>query len=134
MAVSMSFAYDDPNYTTVHEHVGQATATAAGVQHGLSFRTRVAAVVTAISVVLESAATASSILTLLFNGSAAALLTLSNSANDDYKNFTMTANRTLTSMTDRYEVSTDQDSGRVRVIYQYKIVPGATFSLAAALS
>jgi hypothetical protein len=137
MAVSKDMAYDHPTYTVMRQFIGTSAALAGGnaVEAPLSFRTRVAAVVTGISVILASIGSGSAILTLMFNGSVAAALTLgSASANENIKDFTMTANRTMTSMTDRYEISSSKDKGQVTVIYQYKVVPGATYSLAAALS
>jgi len=128
--------YDHPNYTVIREEMHSAVA-AAGVIPALSFRSRVAAVVTGIGVVLGSVSgTASLILTLLHNGSVAAVLTLSNSANEVSREFTLTVNRTLTSLTDRFEVSgpTGATSGKVTVCYQYRIVPGATYSLNAAIT
>ncbi len=128
--------YDHPNYTTIREEMHTAVA-AAGVVPALTFRSRVAAVVTGIGVCLGSVSgTASLILTLLNNGSVAAVLTLSNSANEVAREFTLTVNRTLTSLTDRFEVSVfaGATTGKVTVCYQYRIVPGSTYSLNAAIS
>ena len=133
---SASFAYDHPNYAQFRHEMHTAVA-AAGVIPALSFRSRVAAVVTGIGVVLGSVSgTASLILTLLMNGSVAAVLTLSNSANEVAREFTLTVNRTLTSITDRFEVSgpTGATTGKITVEYMYRIVPGSTYSLNAAIS
>lgn len=131
-----NYAYDHPNYALqrVEHHTAVA---AAGVIPALTFRSRVAAVVTGIGVVLGSVSgTASIILTLLMNGSVAAVLTLSNSANEVAREFTLSVNRTLTSLTDRFEVSgpTGATTGKITVHYDYRIVPGATYSLNAALT
>ena len=134
--VARSFDYDHPTYVLNREEVHTATA-AAGVIPVLSFRSRVAAVVTHIGVVLGSVSgTGSLILTLLHNGSVAAVLTLSNSANEVAREFTLSVNRTLTSITDRLQVSgpTAQTTGKVTVSYTYRIVPGATYSLNALLT
>lgn len=127
-------AYDHPTYTV--NHVQQATVanTTAGVQIPLTFRSMVAAVVTKIGVVLGSVSSNTLILTLLHNGSIAAILTLSNSANEVAREFTLAVNRTLTALTDRFEVSTAKDKGDLTVVYQYRVVPGSTYSLNAALS
>tara|TARA_R110000868_G_scaffold59652_2_gene183080 strand:- start:2867 stop:3274 length:408 start_codon:yes stop_codon:yes gene_type:complete len=128
--------YDHPNYRISRDEMHSAVA-AAGVIPTLTFRSRVAATVTGIGVVLGSiSGTASLILTLLHNGSVAAVLTLSNSANEVAREFTLTVNRTLTSITDRFEVSgpTGATTGKVTVCYQYRIVPGATYSINAALT
>ena len=131
---SADFEYDHPNYTVMrHEHHTGAVA-AAGVQVGLTFRSRVAAVVTGIGVALGSASSVTLILTLLHNGSVAAILTLSNSANEVARQFTLSVNRTLTALTDRFEVSTNKDKGDISVVYEYRIVPGSTYSLNAAIS
>lgn len=132
-----NFAYDHPNYTVMRQEVKAGVHTAGNVvQPLLTFRSRVACIVTGISVVLDSiAGTATLILTLLHNGSVAAVLTLSNSANEVAREFTLSVNRTLTALTDRFEISCDDhDDGTMTVVYQYKIVPGATYSLNAALS
>jgi hypothetical protein len=107
-----------------------------GTIHSLTFRSRVAAVVTGIGAVLESiSGTGSLILTLLIDGSVAAILTLSNSANEVAREFTLTANRTLTSLGQRIQIGTPTHStGAVTVVYQYRVVPGATFSINAALT
>lgn len=132
-----SMSYDHPAYTVVHQDVMSANAPASpGIMHALTFRSRVAAVVTGIGAVLESASgTGSLILTLLIDGSVAAVLTLSNSANEVAREFTLTANRTITSLAQRIQVATPTHStGAVSVIYQYRVVPGADFSLNAAIS
>ena len=133
---TISFSYDNPNYTYIREEAHTAVA-AAAVIPGLTFRSRVAAVVTGIGVCLGSVSgTATLILTLLMNGSVAAVLTLSNSANEVAREFTLTALRTLTSITDRFEVSgpTGATTGKITVVYNYRIVPGSTYSINAALS
>lgn len=135
MAIA-SFQYDHPTYTMIRSETKTVVA-AAGVIPALTFRSRVAAVVTQIGVVLGSVSgTASLILTLLHNGSVAAVLTLSNSANEVAREFTLSVNRTLTALTDRFEVSgpTGATTGKVTVEYQYRIVPGANYSLNAAIS
>lgn len=127
--------YDHPNYTVIREHTATAVSGAAGIIHGLSFRSRVAAVVTGVGVVLESVSgTGSLILTLLVDGSVLAILTLSNSANEVAREFTLTANRTLTAMTGRLQIGTPTHAtGAVSVVYQYRVVPGSDFSLNAAI-
>jgi hypothetical protein len=132
---TQSNAYDHPSYTIMRQEsktFGPVTANA--VQPALSFRSRVACVVTGIAAILNSVSSNTLILTLFFNGSIAAILTLSNSVNEVAREFTLTANRTLTGLTDRFEVSTAKDKGDVTVVYEYKLVPGASFSLNAALS
>lgn len=135
---TQSNAYDHENYTIHRQSCRSATAAAAGVLHDLTFRTMVAATVTKIGVVLGVVSgTATLILTLLHNGSVAAILTLSNSANEVAREFTLSVNRTLTALTDRFEVSVGTagaTTGAVSVVYQYRIVPGSDFSLNAALS
>lgn len=138
MAYAASFAYDDPNYTIIRQSVhSAATTTAIAAQPGLTFRSRVACVVTGISAILGgTVSTTTLIITLLFNGSVAALLTLEESINEFVGTFTMSANRTLTSLTDRYEVGVGAGASapQITVVYEYRIVPGATFSLAAQLT
>lgn len=131
---TLSDQYDSPNYTVIRQNSHTTAVAAAGVQPNLTFRSRVAAVVTGIGVVLGSASSVSLILTLLHNGSVAAVLTLSNSANEVAREFTLAVNRTLTALTDRFEVSTNKDKGDVTVVYEFRIVPGSTYSLNAALS
>ena len=133
---SADFQYDHPDYTIIRQQTHSAVA-GAGVIPALTFRSRVAATVTGIGVVLGSVSgTASLILTLLHNGSVAAVLTLSNSANEVARQFTLSVNRTLTAITDRFEVSgpTGATTGKVSVVYEYRIVPGSTYSLNAAIT
>ena len=138
MAASLTMAYDDANYTLIRQSVhSAATTTATANQPGLTFRSRVACVVTGISAILGgTVSTTTLIITLLFNGSVAALLTLEESINEFVGTFTMAANRTLTSLTDRYEVGVGAGASapQITVVYEYRIVPGSTFSLAAALT
>jgi len=126
--------YSSPNYTLIRQQSHTTAVAAAGILPALTFRSRVAAVVTGIGVVLNSVSSVTLILTLLHNGSVAAVLTLSNSVNEVAREFTLTVNRTLTSITDRFEVSAAKDKGDITVVYEWRIVPGATFSLNAALT
>lgn len=133
----LTMSYDHPAYTTVHQDVMSSNAPASpGIMHPLTFRSRVSAVVTGIGAVLESVSgTGSLILTLLIDGSVAAILTLSNSANEVAREFTLTANRTIVSLAQRIQVATPTHStGAVTVVYQYRVVPGADFSINAAIS
>jgi len=132
---TVSMAYDNPNYTQIRqENKTKHPITAVGVQHELTWRSHVAAVVTGIFVVLASAATGSLILTLLMNGSVAAILTLCNTANTAVRTFTLTVNRTLAAMTDRIEIATPtHNTGALSVVYEYRIVPGSTYSLFGTL-
>lgn len=127
------FNYDHPTYTTMRQHVATAAIATAGVQPGLTFRSNVKVVVTKIGVVLNSVSSNSLIMTLFHNGSAAALLTLSNSANEVAREFTLAVNRTLETLTDRLEVSSDKDKGDVSIVYDYRISPGAQYDLNAAI-
>tara|TARA_R110000868_G_scaffold59652_2_gene183081 strand:- start:3285 stop:3686 length:402 start_codon:yes stop_codon:yes gene_type:complete len=127
-------SYSSPSYTIIRQQSHTAVNTTAGIQPVLTFRSRVAAVVTGIGVVLASVSSVTLILTLLHNGSVAAILTLSNSANEVAREFTLTVNRTLTSITDRFEVSTAKDKGDITVVYEWRIVPGTAYSLNAALT
>ena len=137
---AMDFSYDDPNYTLIRQECKTtANLGTAGIQPDLTFRSRVAAVVTQISACVGGSAvlTATLILTLLHNGSVAAILTLEESLNTTNGVFTLTANRTLTSLLDRLEVSTAATfsvNAGVTVLYEYRIVPGSTYSLFAAIS
>lgn len=138
MVASVSMSYDDPNYTLIRQSVhSAATTTATATQPGLTFRSRVACVVTGISAILGgTVSTTTLIITLLFNGSIAALLTLEESINEFVGTFTMSANRTLASLTDRFEVGVGAGASApyITVVYEYRIVPGSTFSVAAALT
>lgn len=138
MAAALDFSYDHPNYTLIRQSVHSA-AVASGSIPALSFRSRVACVVTQITAILGGSLVGSTtiILTLLFNNSVAAVLTLEESINEFVGTFTMSANRTLTSFTDGYRVSANaalSGDTQVTVEYEYRIVPGSTFSLAAALT
>lgn len=137
---SASFQYDHPNYTVIRQESKTSTNLAsAGIKNELTFRSHVACVVTQVSATTggSTVLSASVILTLTHNGSVAAILTLEESLNTSAAVFTLTANRTLTAITDRLEVSTNAtfsaDAG-VSVVYEYRIVPGSTYSLFAAIS
>lgn len=141
MAAS-SFNYDDPNYTIIRQE-SKTTACgelgSAALKSSLTFRSKVAAVVTQITATTggSTVLTTTVILTLLHNGSVAAILTLEESLNTTTGVFTLTANRTLTAFTDRLEISTNATfsaDANISVVYEYRVVPGATFSLFAAIS
>lgn len=135
---AITCAYDDPNYTIIRQSIhSAATTTATIAQHGLTFRSRVACVVTQITAILgHTVSTTTLIITLLFNGSVAALLTLEESINEFIGTFTLGTNRTLTSFTDRFEVGVGAGASapQLCVVYEYRIVPGSTFSLYSALA
>lgn len=135
---SITCAYDDPNYTIIRQSVhSAATTTATANAHGLTFRSRVACVVTQVTAILGGTlSTTTLIITLLFNGSVAALLTLEESINEVIGTFTLAANRTLTSFTDRFEVGVGAGASAPQLVvcYEYRIVPGSTYSLYSALA
>lgn len=138
-ATTLSDQYDSPNYTLMRQEVKSATSAAAGNQAGLMFRSHVACVVTGIFAIMGGslAVTASMILTLLFNNSVRAILTLDSTINAVVESFTLTTNQTLTSMTDSFMVSTAaaySADGIVSVVYEYRIVPGSTYTLNATLA
>lgn len=131
--------YSHPNYTTMRQQVMTEAVTAAGSKHALTFRSKVACVVTGIYAIMGGsiAVTASMILTLLFNNSVRAVLTLQSTINELAESFTLTTNQTLTGMTDAFTVSSAaaySADGHISVIYEYRIVPGSVYSLNAALA
>lgn len=136
---SIDFSYDHPSYISMRQECKTAAVGTAGNQAGLMFRSKVACVVTGIYAIMGGslAATASMILTLLFNNSVRAVLTLQSTINELAESFTLTTNQTLTGLTDSFMVSTaaaySADSF-VTVVYEYKIVPGATYSINAAIA
>lgn len=136
---SIDFSYDNENYTLIRQEVKTEAATAAGNKSALTFRSKVACVVTGIYAIMGGslAVTASMILTLLFNNSVRAVLTLQSTINELAESFTLTANQTMTSMTDNFRVSSAaaySADGEISVIYEYRIVPGSTYSLIAAIA
>lgn len=138
MAVTVDASYAHPNYTTMRQHVAGSSAATAGPLPALTFRSRVACVVTGITAILGGSipGTTTLILTLLFNNSVAAILTLEESINEVIGTFTMTANRTMTSFTDNYRIMLNaavSADTMISVEYQYRIVPGAVYTLAATL-
>ena len=140
MAVqAITQSYDHPNYTTMRQHVATEVATVAGIKHNLTFRSHVACVVTGIFAIMGGslAVTASMILTLLFNNSVRAVLTLQSTINELAESFTLTTNQTMTAMTDSFTVSSAaaySADGGISVIYEYRIVPGSTYTLNAPLA
>ncbi len=137
---SVDLNYDHPSYTTMRQECKTTNGLAtAGNQGALTFRSKVAAVVTGIYAIVGGSLniTASMILTLLFNNSVRAVLTLDSTINSVAEAFTLTTNQTLTGMTDSFRVSTAAAytaDGEVSVIYEYKIVPGSTYSVIAAIA
>ena len=136
---SFDQSYDHPNYTTMRQECKTAGVATAGNQPALTFRSKVACVVTGIYAIMGGslAVTASMILTLLFNNSVRAVLTLQSTINELAESFTLTTNQTMTAMTDSFRVSTAaaySADGEVSVVYEYRIVPGSAYSLIAALA
>lgn len=131
--------YDSPNYTLMRQESRNCAATNAGNHAELTFRSQVACVVTGIFAVMGGSltVTTSMILTLLFNNSVRAVLTLQSTINELAESFTLTTNQTMTSMTDSFRVSSAaafSADGEISVIYQYRVVPGSVFSLNAVLA
>lgn len=127
-------AYDHPNYTTMRQEVKSVAPSAAGNQAGLAFRTKVAAVVTGIHAILGGSITPTTtlILTILFNNSVAAILTVTKTINETLATATLTANRTLGAVTDSFMISTNAAVSAdcvLSVIYEYRIVPGSNYTL-----
>jgi hypothetical protein len=107
---------------TGRKHMASQAVAAAGLQTNLTFRCNVKAAVSSIGVVLGSVSSATLILTALFNGSVMAILTLSNSANEAYRTFTLAAARTVDTMLDRIEIHAAKDKGDISIIYDYRIL------------
>ena len=131
-------SYSHPTYTIMRQECKTEAATAAGNKSALTFRSKVACVVTGIYAIMGGslAVTASMILTLLFNNSVRAVLTLQSTINELAESFTLTTNQTMTAMTDSFRVSSAaaySADGEISVIYEYRIVPGTAYSLNAAL-
>lgn len=116
--------YDHPTFLTLHEeHRAIALTNTNTVQRGATFRSALRCLVTNIYVILQSVASKSQILTLLFNGSVAAVLTLGNTINQNIASFTLAINYEFATMVDRFEISpAANDAGKIYVIYQYRIV------------
>jgi hypothetical protein len=110
------------NGLIVRKHMASGAVAAAGVQPSLTFRCDVKAVVTKVGVVLGSVSSATLIATLLHNGSVMAVLTLSNSANEVAREFTLSVGRTMDTMLDRLEISAAKDKGDLSVVYDYRIL------------
>jgi len=123
MTTRQNIPYDSPTFTVVRQEGRAAQIAATGVIPLAGFRSKLKAIVTGISALVASLATGTVILTLEFNGSAAAILTLLNTVNT-LSTFTLTANRTLDTMADHLEVSTPTHAtGQIHVVYQYHLVP-----------
>ena len=136
---SNDMSYSHPTYTVMRQECKTAACTAAGGLIPLTFRSKVACVVTGIYAIVGGsiAMTASMILTLLFNNSVRAVLTLQSTINELGESFTLTTNQTMTAMTDNFRVSSSaalSADGEVTVVYEYRIVPGTAYSLNAAIA
>lgn len=132
-------SYSHPTYTIIRQESRNVAATNAGNHAELTFRSKVACVVTGIYAIMGGSltVTTSMILTLLFNNSVRAVLTLQSTINELVESFTLTTNQTMTSMTDSFRISSAaaySADGEISVIYEYKIVPGATYSVIAAIA
>lgn len=124
MSATRVLRYDHPSFQVVHQSQRQLSVAATGVQKAATFRSALKAIVTNIYAMVESAGTASAILTLLFNASIAAILTLGNTANQNIVGFTLTANRTMDTLADFFQVSVGNNAtGEIAIVYQYHIVP-----------
>lgn len=136
---TIGMEYAHPTYTVMRQESKTEVATAAGNKSALTFRSKVACVVTGIYAIMGGslAVTASMILTLLFNNSVRAVLTLQSTINELAESFTLTTNQTMASMTDSFRVSSAaaySADGEITVIYEFRIVPGSNYSLNAALA
>ena len=136
---SVEMNYSHPTYTVIRQESKTAGPTAAGGLIGLTFRSKVACVVTGIYAIAGGSinGTTSAILTLLFNNSVRAILTLQSTINEAVESFTLTTNQTMTSMLDNFRVSTSaaiSADTEITVVYEYKIVPGAVYSVIAAIA
>ena len=136
---SIDVNYNHPTYTVMRQECKTHIATNAGGLPGLTFRSKVACVVTGITAIMGGsiAGSVSMILTLLFNNSVRAVLTLQSTINEAAESFTLTTNQTLTSMTDNFRISSAaalSADTEVSVVYEYRIVPGSVYSLIAALA
>lgn len=133
MSVTVGTSYSHPNFTQIRQSTHSVAPSAAGSQAALTFRSRVACVVTGISAIIGGSITptVTLILTLLFNNSVAAILTVTKTINESLAVFTLTANRTLTGGTDVFTISTNAAVSAdcvLSVIYEYKIVPGTDYT------
>lgn len=115
--------YDSPSFTVTRVDGRSIQIAALGVLLNAQFRSKLKCLVTGIDVILASAGTLTQILTLLFNGSVAALLTLAATANQNPASFPLTSNYELDTLADRFEISAGTaTTGQIYVVYQYRIV------------
>lgn len=122
---TISFSYDHPHYTVVRSHDAGIADVASAVEFA-KFRSRLKVLVHTVDLVVNSAASvASAIVTILHNGSVAALATW-DSANSANRGLTKTINRTLASVGDRLGLMHDQGGGEYHVVYTYQVLPGGT--------
>lgn len=123
MSVTRAHRYDHPTHTIQRDDGRSIQIAALGVLLGAQFRTKLRALVTNISVILASAGTVTQVLTLLFNGSVAAILTLGATANQNPADFTLTSNYDMATLADRFEISSGAaTTGQIYVVYQYRII------------
>lgn len=135
---TVTHRYDHPSYTTIHTVNKSVAPTAAGNQAALTFSTAVKSVVTRISAILRGSLTPTTtlILTILFNNSVAAILTVTKTVNETMATATLTSNRTLAAVTDYFMISTNAAVTAdciVDVIYEYKIAPAASWTTFGAI-
>lgn len=125
MTATVGMFYSDPNVTVIRQDQRNLQVAATGIQAAATFRSRLKAVVTGAHVQVTSAATGAHIVTMLFNGSVAAILTLGNTENQNGPHtFTLSANRTLNDITDRIQLAVPtHNTGNLDVVYEYYLVP-----------
>ena len=123
MGTLRSFSYDDPNYTVVRQQCTAIDDIAASTAQFGKFRSRVAVVITAATIVAHSQASVAKVVyTVLRNSSVNATITIA-SATSAGAYTTTSLDMTLLSAGDLVSVLSDSGGGEYQVLYEYQILP-----------
>ena len=123
MGTLRAFSYDDANYSVVRQFCSTVDDIAASTAQFGKFRSRVAVVVNAATIVAHSAASVAKVIyTILRNSSINTTVTIVSATSSGA--YTITAlDMTLLSAGDLISVLSDSGGGEYQVLYEYQILP-----------
>jgi len=123
MGTLRSFAYDDPNFSLVRQFCTSVDDIAASTTQFGKFRSRVAIVVNAATIVAHSAASVAKVVfTILRNSSINTTITIVSATSAGAYTIAPLA-MTLLSAGDLVSVLSDSGGGEYQVLYEYQILP-----------
>lgn len=134
MGTLRGFAYDHPNFTVVRQFDTGVADPGTSTVAFAKFRSRVKAVVTAVSIVTTSASSAAKVIFTLARSTAGAAgsanttftLTTCSSVGDTNSYGTFSCAVTVDSAGDLLYLTTSEPTGEYHVLYEYQILPDQT--------